>query len=249
MYAEQGPAREPGKFEIVTGERRYWAAQITSLKQVPAIVEIFSDEKARVVSLTENLQRRNLNFKEEVEFLAQLNESRIQAGFGGESDLSRLLHKSRTYIAKRLKIASFPDLIERVNTNQISINHAYTEAVDLEQLQLPFEKEEEDNKETVTGEKMHNVFPGNTFSSKELQLPFSKDVLMEKAQVFSESQPKIYTRSTFKARIVPFSRAKEALKLVEQDLNNFKEEERSQLKQALDELEQELTRFKEFLGS
>ena len=76
--------------------------------------------------------------------------------------MSRLIHKSRTYIAKRLKLASFPDLVERVVTNQISINHAYTEAVDIEQLQLTFDKEEE---EKEVGEEKHNVFPGNTFSS------------------------------------------------------------------------------------
>ena len=102
------PAREPGKFEIVAGERRYRAAQIASLKQIPAIVENFSDEEARLVSLTENLQRRDLNFKEEVDFLAQLNEKRTQEGFGGETDLSRLIHKSRTYVAKTLKTSFFP---------------------------------------------------------------------------------------------------------------------------------------------
>jgi ParB/RepB/Spo0J family partition protein len=238
------PAKETGKFEIVAGERRYRAAQIASLKQLPAIVETYNDDEARLVSITENLQRRDLNFKEEVEFLVQLNESRIMNGFGGDSDLSRLIHKSRTYVAKRLKIASFPDLVERVNTNKISINHAYTEAVDLEQLQLAFEKEE-GIKESETGEEIHNVFPRNTFSSKELLLPFSKDsMILEKSQVISESQPKIFNRSTFKARIVPFSRAKEALKLVEQDIDNFREGERSQLKETLEELEQSLAQIK-----
>ena len=116
------------------------------------------------------------------------------------------------------------------------------------QLQLAFEKEE-DIKEARISEEMHNVFPGNTFNSNELQLPFSKEGLLEKSQNISEIQPKNYTRSTFKARMVPFSRAKEALKLVKKDLDNFREEERSQLKQALEELEQELTQFKEFLRS
>jgi ParB/RepB/Spo0J family partition protein len=236
------PAREPGKFEIVAGERRYRAAQIASLNQLPAIVENFSDEEARLVSLTENLQRRELNFKEEVEFLAQLNEKRTMEGFGGESDLSRLIHKSRAYIAKRLKLASFPDLIERVNTKQISINHAYTEAVDLEQLQLPFEKEEE--AEIKIGEEMHNVFRGDTFSSNEL--PFSNEVVLEQPENITKTQPQIFTRTrnSFKARIVPFSRATEALKLVEQDIDNFKEEERKQLMQALEELDHSLTQFR-----
>ncbi len=47
------PAREPGKFEIVAGERRYRAALIASLKQIPAIVENLNDEQARLISLRE----------------------------------------------------------------------------------------------------------------------------------------------------------------------------------------------------
>jgi ParB family chromosome partitioning protein len=116
------PSKLAGKFEIVAGERRYRAAQIASISQIPAIVENFNDEQARLVSLTENLQRRNLTFKEEVEFLARLNEQRSLEGLGGEAGLAKLIHKSRTYIAKRLKLASFPELIERVSNNEISIN-------------------------------------------------------------------------------------------------------------------------------
>ncbi len=240
------PAKEAGKFEIVAGERRYRAAHIASLKQIPAIVENFNDEEARLVSLTENLQRRGLNFKEEVDFLAQLNEKRTLEGFGGESDLSKLIHKSRTYVAKRLKIASFPDLVEQVNSNQVSINHAYTEAVDLEQLQLTFNREElEGKEENGVGEEMHNVFPGNTFSSNEL--PFSKEVAVERIEGENKSSPKFTSKTSFRAKIVPFSRAKEALKLVEQDIDNFREEERVQLNQALEELGQAITRLKGFL--
>jgi ParB/RepB/Spo0J family partition protein len=239
------PAREAGKFEIVAGERRYRAAQIASVSQIPATVENFSDEEARLVSLTENLQRRDLNFKEEVEFLSQLNESRTQAGFGGESDLGRLIHKSRTYVAKRLKIAAFPDMVERVNTNEISINHAYTEAVDLQHLhlQLPFEKVKD--KETVIGEEIHNVFSRNSYFPEQV-LPFNEEIKPEQLELITSSQTIISprTRNVFRSRIVPFSRLKEALKLVEQEIHSFKEEERSQLKKTLEELEQSLAQLK-----
>lgn len=236
------PAREPGKFEIVAGERRYRAAQIASFKQLPVIVENFNDEEARLASLTENLQRRDLTFKEEVAYLAQLNEKRTQEGFGGESDLSRLIHKSRTYIAKRLKLASFAELVERVNTNQISINHAYTEAIDLDQLQLqlPFEKEE--GGEIEAGEEKHNVFPGNTFSSNEL--PFTREVVEETQEIESiKILPMVFSQS-FKAKIVPFNRVKDALKSLEKDFGTFKEEERLQLKEVLEELEQTLVQLR-----
>lgn len=74
----------------MAGERRYTADQIASLKQLPVIVENFCDEEAGIVFLSENLQRLYLCFKEEVNFLAQLNEKRTQEGFGGDSDLGDL---------------------------------------------------------------------------------------------------------------------------------------------------------------
>jgi len=236
------PAREPGKFEIVAGERRYRAAQIASLKQLPAIVDNFNDKEARLVSLTENLQRRDLNFKEEVDFLAQLNEKRIQEGFGGETDLARLIHKSRTFIAKRLKLAPFPDLVERVITNQISINHAYTEALDREQLQmhLPFEKEA--SNESEIGEEMHNVFPGNTFSLNDLA--HTNENVGEKEGTEAVKSPRMSLRASFRAKIVPFSRARDALKSLAQDFEKFEEEERVQLKVVLEELEQTLVQLR-----
>jgi ParB/RepB/Spo0J family partition protein len=229
------PAKEPGKFEIVAGERRYRAAQIASIPQIPVIVENFSDDQARLVSLTENLQRWNLSFKEEVNFLAELNEKRSQEGFGGDTDLSRLIHKSRTYVAKRLKLAFFPELVERVAKNEISINQAYSEAVELDQ--LPFTK--------VVGEELHNVFPGNNYNSEQV-LPFSEKFIPEQLELIPVSQALVSprTRNAFKTRMVPISRAKEALKLVEQDINNFREEERTQLKETLEELEQFLAQIK-----
>lgn len=229
------PAREPGKFEIVAGERRYRAAQIASVSQIPVTVENFSDEEARLVSLTENLQRWNLSFKEEVNFLAELNEKRSQEGFGGDTDLSRLIHKSRTYVAKRLKLAFFPELVERVARSEISINQAYSEAVELDQ--LPFTRS--------AGDEMHNVFPGNSITSEQV-LPFSKEDEPEQLELITVLPTPVTLRvsNTFKSRMVPFSRAKEALKLVGQDIDNFKDEERKELKQTLDELEQSLEKIR-----
>jgi predicted flavoprotein YhiN len=98
-------------------------------------------------------------------------------------------------------------------------------------------------KAVVVGEEMHNVFPGNTFI-EEPELPFSKEIMNEVAEEHPKVQAQKFLRNTFRARIVPFNRSKEALKLVEQDISTFKEEERSQLKQALEEFEQSLAQIK-----
>jgi ParB/RepB/Spo0J family partition protein len=235
------PAHEAGKFEIIAGERRYRAALIAALKHIPVTIENYGDQEARLISLTENLQRRELSFKEEVEFLTQLNDERTGEGLGGETDLARLIHKSRTYVAKRLKLAAFPDLVDRVDTKQISINHAYTEAVNLEQLRLPFENNPA--ADLATCEEKYNVFPENTIYSSDQQLPFSYEDTLERSEIQTRTvQPIIDT--SFKARMVPFNRAKEALKRMEQDFDNFKEEERSLIKETLVELESELAQVR-----
>src|SRR5207244_4340417 len=90
-----------------------------------------NDEEARLASLTENLQRRDLNFKEEVAFLFELDKQRSLVGEGGETDIGRLIHKSRTYVAKRLKLANFPELVDKVANNELSIDAAYAQAVSL----------------------------------------------------------------------------------------------------------------------
>lgn len=149
---------EVGKFEIVAGERRYRAAGLAGLSEVPVMVESYEDAEAQLVTLTENLQRRDLNFVEEVNFLSQLNRQRSIDGKGGESDLAELIHKSRTYVAKRLKLANHPDLVKQVTDGLLSINEAYEAAV------------QRDN--TVTdSEKDNKVFPGNVLS----QLKIGRD--------------------------------------------------------------------------
>lgn len=65
-------------YELVAGERRYRAAQLVGITSVPAVVKELSDEQALVLSLTENLQREDLNPVEETEGILQLLAFRLQ---------------------------------------------------------------------------------------------------------------------------------------------------------------------------
>lgn len=212
------------QFEIVAGERRYRAAGLAGLKELPAIVENFSDEEARLVSLTENLQRRDLNFKEEVEFLARLDVERSEAGKGGESDLAQLIHKSRTYVAKRLKLAQHHDLVEQVANNQLSINLAYAEAAERDRIVVNI------------GEKNHEVFPGNTLLQEQ---PGTDPELDDGGVSKTVKRP---SRSA--SRLIPFTRVREAVLRLDQELDKISQDERSQLKEELTQLEEELARFR-----
>lgn len=68
---------EDGSFELVAGERRLRASQMISLTEVPVIIKTLSDEEAKLITLTENLQREDLNPLEETWAILQLLSAKI----------------------------------------------------------------------------------------------------------------------------------------------------------------------------
>ncbi|WP_019937418.1 ParB/RepB/Spo0J family partition protein [Bordetella sp. FB-8] len=65
-------ADAPGEYEIIAGERRFRAAQLAGLKEVPVLVREVSDENAAVIALIENIQREDLNPLEEAQGVRRL---------------------------------------------------------------------------------------------------------------------------------------------------------------------------------
>ncbi len=65
-------AGQPRRYEIIAGERRWWAAQLAGLHEIPAIVRRIPDEAAVAMALIENIQRENLNPLEEARALDRL---------------------------------------------------------------------------------------------------------------------------------------------------------------------------------
>ena len=63
---------EPGQYEIIAGERRFRAAQLAGLKEVPVLVREVADEHAAVMALIENIQREDLNPLEEAHGVRRL---------------------------------------------------------------------------------------------------------------------------------------------------------------------------------
>ncbi len=92
----------PQKFEIVAGERRYRAAIIAGLAQVPTIIRTLTDLQAREIQLLENLQREDPHPMEEAEGFQELM---LNAGYTAERLIDKL-KKSRSYIYGRLKLCA-----------------------------------------------------------------------------------------------------------------------------------------------
>jgi ParB family chromosome partitioning protein len=66
------PLAEPGRYEIIAGERRFRAAKLAGLAEVPVLVKVVADEAAAVMALIENIQREDLNPLEEAQGLQRL---------------------------------------------------------------------------------------------------------------------------------------------------------------------------------
>ena len=112
---------ENNKYELVAGERRWRAAQLAGLKQIPAVVKEFSDEEATVVALMENLQREDLNPLEQAKALKRL----IEEFNLTQEEVAENLAKSRTYVTNLLRLLNLPPVIqEMVEKGELTYGHA-----------------------------------------------------------------------------------------------------------------------------
>ncbi|MAZ46723.1 MAG: chromosome partitioning protein ParB [Rickettsiales bacterium] len=116
------PLNEKGSsYEIIAGERRWRAAQIVKLHEVPVIIRDFDDSTALGVALIENLQRSDLNIIEEAEGFRSLM---LKFEYTQEK-LSSQLGKSRSHIANVLRLLSLPNSVKRhISNGDLSFGHA-----------------------------------------------------------------------------------------------------------------------------
>jgi ParB family transcriptional regulator, chromosome partitioning protein len=110
-----------GRYEIVAGERRWRAAQLAGLHQVPALVRKFDDLGTLEVSIVENVQRADLNPVEEAMAYQQLIDR-----FGRtQQSIADSVGRSRAHIANTLRLLSLPeDILIHVSEGRLSAGHA-----------------------------------------------------------------------------------------------------------------------------
>ena len=96
-----------GVYEIVAGERRWRAAQIAKIHEVPVLIKELTDEEVVKISIIENIQRVDLNPIEEANSYKKL----IQDFGYTQEKVSASLGKSRSYIANSLRLLSLPESI------------------------------------------------------------------------------------------------------------------------------------------
>ncbi|MGV3549778.1 ParB/RepB/Spo0J family partition protein [Rhizobium sp.] len=110
-----------GRFEIIAGERRWRAAQLAGLNEVPVIIREVDDRTALELAIVENVQRADLNPVEEALGYEQLI---AEHGYT-QNDLGEIIGKSRSHVANSLRLLKLPDLVRDMMTSgTLSAGHA-----------------------------------------------------------------------------------------------------------------------------
>ena len=109
------------RYEIIAGERRWRAARLAGLKEVPVIVKDLSDREILEVSLIENIQREDLNAIEEAKAYRRLMEEFHLK----QDELAERVSKSRTAITNTMRLLKLDDKVQEMLINDmISAGHA-----------------------------------------------------------------------------------------------------------------------------
>lgn len=115
--------RKPGRdiYEIVAGERRWRAAQLAQLHEVPVVIRDLNDTEVLEVAIIENIQREDLNAIEEA-----LGFRQLMTRFGHTQEkLAEALSKSRSHVANLLRLLTLPaEVQDMVRDGALSAGHA-----------------------------------------------------------------------------------------------------------------------------
>ena len=112
---------DSGYYQIIAGERRWRAARMAGLNEVPAIVMEADDRKVKELALIENLQRQDLNPVEEA-----LGYQSLMADYGlTQEEAAARVGKSRPRVANALRLLNLPDpLLEKLRAGELTAGHA-----------------------------------------------------------------------------------------------------------------------------
>ena len=108
-------------YQIIAGERRWRAAKLAGLREIPVIIKEYTDEEIDEISLIENIQREDLNPVEEAAAY-----ERLLKEYGlTQEELSERVSKSRTAITNSLRLLRLPEAVqEMLRDGKISTGHA-----------------------------------------------------------------------------------------------------------------------------
>ena len=99
---------QPGRFQLVAGERRWRAAQIARLHEIPAVVRELTEAECYEIALIENIQRQDLSVIDEAQGYAKL----LEINSYTQDQLAKIIGKSRSHIANLLRLLGLPVTVQ-----------------------------------------------------------------------------------------------------------------------------------------
>ena len=110
-----------GGFELIAGERRWRAAQIAGMQEIPGVVREMQDQAAAAIALIENIQREDLNPLEEARAISRLIEDFELT----HQEVARAVGRSRASVSNLLRLQELDDNVkELVETGHLEMGHA-----------------------------------------------------------------------------------------------------------------------------
>ncbi len=108
-------------YEIIAGERRWRAAKMAGLKEIPVVIKNYTDEEIMEISLIENIQRENLNPIEEAAAYQLL----IQEFHLKQEDIASKVSKSRTFITNAMRLLKLDERVQNmISESLLTSGHA-----------------------------------------------------------------------------------------------------------------------------
>lgn len=109
------------RYEIIAGERRWRAAQLAQMQEVPVVIRDISDEATLAIALIENIQRENLNPMDEANALYRLQKEFAMT----HETIAKTVGKSRTVITNLLRLLQLELSVKKlVESQRLSVGHA-----------------------------------------------------------------------------------------------------------------------------
>jgi len=209
-----------GKYQLISGERRFRASQVAGLTEIPAFIRIANDQEMLEMALVENIQRQDLDAIE----VAFSYQKLIEECNLTQEQMSDRVGKKRSTVANYLRLLKLPAEIQlSIRTKDISMGHARAIVnIDDEKKQLAIARRVV--KEGLSVRQVEEIVKGKKQAEKELQLKkggkselsFSQQKLQEDLTEFLRTKVQLQANAKGKGKLViPFASEKELERIAE----------------------------------
>ena len=166
------------RYELVVGERRFRAAKLIKLKEVPAIIKELTDQQMMELAILENLQREDLTPIEEAEAYQKLMEALNLT----QEQLAFRLGKSRPHIANHIRLLALPENVRKlISDKELSMGHGRT-LLGLRSKKLIPETAEKVVKENLNVRQLENLVQRLNEDVPRETIEKKKDIFIEEKQ-------------------------------------------------------------------